>query len=94
MRSVKAGQLAALEQQYMWAEIHEIRSVLSPFFQCCGCGAGSVCFLQCSGSESDPTDPNPDPPDTCVFCPPGSGSFYHHAKIIRKILNPTICDPF
>jgi len=32
MRSVKAGQLAALEQQYMWAEIHEIRSVLSPLF--------------------------------------------------------------
>ncbi len=34
-------------------------------------------------------DPNPDPR---VFWPPGSGSgsFYHHAKIIRKILNPTI----
>ncbi len=26
---------------------------------------------------------------TC-FWPPGSGSFYHHAKIIRKTLNPTI----
>ncbi len=45
--------------------------------------------------------PDPDPPDPRVFCPPGSGStsqrygsgsgsFYHHAKIIRKILNPTI----
>jgi hypothetical protein len=44
-------------------------------------------------------DPNPDPPDPRVFWPPGSestshmygsgsGSFYHHAKIIRKILNP------
>jgi hypothetical protein len=35
-------------------------------------------------------DPNPDPPDPHVFWPPGSGSFYHHAKIIRKILNPTL----
>jgi hypothetical protein len=50
-------------------------------------------------------DPNPDPPDPRVFWPPGSGStsqrygsgsdsgsgsFYHHAKIIRKTLNPTI----
>jgi hypothetical protein len=46
----------------------------------------------------------PDPPDSRVFWPPGSGStsqrygsgsgsgsgsFYLHAKIIRKILNPT-----
>jgi hypothetical protein len=49
---------------------------------------------------ADP-DPNPDPdsPDPHVNGPPesgsisqryGSGSFYHHAKIIRKILNPTI----
>jgi hypothetical protein len=45
----------------------------------------------------------PDPPDPRVFWPPGcgstsqrygSGSFYHHAKIIRKTLNPTICDSF
>jgi hypothetical protein len=39
-------------------------------------------------------DPNPDPPDPCVFLPPGSGSLYHHAKIririIRKTSNPTI----
>jgi hypothetical protein len=28
-------------------------------------------------------DPNPDPPDPHVFGPPGSGSFYHHAKIVR-----------
>ena len=50
-------------------------------------------------------DPNPDTPDPRVFWPPvsgsnsqrygsgsgsGSGSFYHHAKIIRKILNPSI----
>ncbi len=43
--------------------------------------------------------PDPDPPDPRVFWPPGSGStsqrygsgsFYHHAKIIRKTLNPTI----
>jgi hypothetical protein len=41
---------------------------------------------------------SPDP-DPRVFWPPGSGStsqkygsgsFYHHAKIIRKTLNPTI----
>ncbi len=52
------------------------------------------------GSVPDP-DPNPDPPDPRVFRPPGSGStsqrygsgsgsFYHHAKIIRKTLNPII----
>jgi ankyrin repeat-rich membrane spanning protein len=29
-------------------------------------------------------------PDPRIFWPPGSGSFYHHAKLIRKILNPTI----
>ncbi len=31
MRSQKAGQLAALEQQYMWVEVHEIGCVVSPF---------------------------------------------------------------
>jgi hypothetical protein len=40
-------------------------------------------------SIADP-DPNPDPPDPHVFGPPGSGSFYHHAKIVRKTLVPTI----
>ncbi len=46
-------------------------------------------------------DPNPDPPDPHVFGPPGSGStsqrygsgsgsFYHHAKILRITLIPTI----
>jgi hypothetical protein len=50
-------------------------------------------------------DPNPDPPDSHVFGPPGSGStcqrygsgscsgsgsFYHYAKIIRKTLIPSI----
>ncbi len=53
-------------------------------------------------------DPDPpDPPDPHVFGPPGSGStsqtqrygsgsgsFYHHAKIVRKTLIPTICDSF
>jgi hypothetical protein len=50
--------------------------------------------------DPDP-NPNPDPPDPHVFGPPrsgsgstsqryGSGSFYHHAKIVRKILIPTI----
>ena len=55
---------------------------------------------QCS--DPDP-DPDPDPPDPHVFGPPGSesrstsqrygsgsGSFYHHAKIVRKTLIPTI----
>jgi hypothetical protein len=35
-------------------------------------------------------DPDPDPPDPHVFGPLGSGSFYHHAKIVRKTLIPTI----
>ncbi len=46
-------------------------------------------------------DPDPDPPDPHVLGPPGSrstsqrygsesGSFYHHAKIVRKTLIPTI----
>ncbi len=35
-------------------------------------------------------NPYPDPPDPRVFWPPGFGSFDHHAKIIRKTLNPTI----
>ncbi len=36
--------------------------------------------------------PDPDPPDPHVFGSPGagSGSFYHHAKIVRKTLIPTI----
>jgi hypothetical protein len=51
-------------------------------------------------SVADP-DPNPDPSDPYVFGPPGSGSisqwygsgsrsFYHHAKIVRKTLIPTV----
>jgi len=35
-------------------------------------------------------DPNPDPSDPYVFGLPGSGSFYHHAKIVRKTLIPTV----
>jgi hypothetical protein len=56
------------------------------------------------GMDPDPAL-DPDPPDPRVFWPPGSGStsqrygsgsgsgsgsFYHHAKITRKTLNPTI----
>jgi hypothetical protein len=44
---------------------------------------------------------DPDPSDPCVFGPPGSGSisqrygsgsgsFYHHAKIVRKTLIHTV----
>ncbi len=57
----------------------------------------------CRGSQSsvaDP-DPDPDPPDPHVVGPPGSGcgstsqrygsgSFFYHAKIVRKTLIPTI----
>jgi hypothetical protein len=46
-------------------------------------------------------DPNSDPPDPHDFGPPGSGSisqrygsgsgsFYHHAKVVRKTMIPTI----
>ncbi len=57
-----------------------------------------------ASSVADP-DPNPDP-DPHVFGPPGSGfisqrygsgsgfgsgSFYHHAKIVKKTLIPTFC---
>ena len=50
--------------------------------------AGSGSISQRHGSA----DPDPDPPDPHVFGPPGSGSgsFYHHAKIVRKTLIPTI----
>jgi hypothetical protein len=40
-------------------------------------------------SVADP-DPNPDPSDPYVFAPPGSGSFCHQAKILRKALIPTV----
>ncbi len=42
-----------------------------------------------SVADPDP-DPNPDPPDPHVLGPSGSGSFYYHAKIVRKTLIPTI----
>jgi hypothetical protein len=42
--------------------------------------------------DSSVPDPNPDPPDPHVFGPPGSGSFYQQAKIVRKPLIPTVCD--
>ncbi len=44
----------------------------------------SACALS---SVVDP-DPNPDP---CVLGHPGSGSFYHQAKIVRKTLILTAC---
>ncbi len=40
--------------------------------------------------EDSVADPDPDPRDPHVFGPPGSGSFYHQAKIERKTLIPTI----
>jgi hypothetical protein len=45
----------------------------------------------CGSSQfGDASVPDPDPPDPHVFGPPGSGSFYHHAKILRKTLIPSI----
>ncbi len=52
-------------------------------------GAQIGSFTLVTVSVADP-DPNPDSPDPYVFGPPGSGSSYHHAKILRKTLIPTI----
>jgi hypothetical protein len=58
-----------------------------------GCLAGfssSRACTQCTVYKNVPfrqfadPDPNPDPPDPQVFGPLGSGSFYHHAKLVRK----------
>ncbi len=53
-------------------------------------------YSQTSVADPDP-NPDPDPPDPYVFGPRGSGStsqrygsFYLHAKIVRKTLTPTI----
>jgi hypothetical protein len=48
-----------------------------------------IASKRCRENNSN-EDPDPDPPDPHVFGPPGSGSFYHHAKIVRKTLIPTI----
>jgi hypothetical protein len=45
-----------------------------------------------AGKTSVP-DPDPNPnsdPDPHVFGPPGSGSLYQQAKIVRKTLIPTV----
>ncbi len=45
--------------------------------------------MKLRGSVADPDpNPDPDPPDPRVFGPSGSGSgsFYHHAKIVRNTL--------
>jgi hypothetical protein len=63
----------------------------SDMFSCCG-------FHLPRGSVAEP---DPDPSDPYVIGPPGSGpgstnqrygsgSFYHYAKIVRKILIPTV----
>ena len=46
-------------------------------------------FLFHGGSVAD-LDTTPDTPDPHVFGPPGSGSFYHQAKIARKTLIPIV----
>jgi hypothetical protein len=58
--------------------------------------AGTLSLVRVLGNSVADPDPNPDPdpPNPRVFGPPGSGSgsasFYHHAKIVRKTLIPTI----
>jgi hypothetical protein len=45
----------------------------------------SVLFVLDCSSVADP-----DPSDSYVFEPPGSGPFYHQAKIVRKTLIPNV----
>jgi hypothetical protein len=52
-------------------------------------GSESLLVPYALGSVADP-----DPPEPHVFGPPGSGSFYHHAKIVRITLIPNVCDFF
>jgi hypothetical protein len=67
---------------------------------CRPCLGENTAFFSLTSSVPD-SNPNPDPPDPHVFGPPGSGpigqrygsgsgsesgSFYHQAKIVRKIL--------
>jgi hypothetical protein len=52
---------------------------------------GSVQILTDLGLGPKTSVPDPDPnPDPHVFGPPGSGSFYHKAKLGRKTLIPTV----
>ncbi len=44
----------------------------------------------CTYSLTSVADSDPDPSDPYVFRPPGSGSFYHKAKIVRTTLIPTV----
>ncbi len=48
-----------------------------------------VAFFLLRAATTSVPDPNPDP-DPDVFGPPGSGYFYHQAKIVRKTLIPTV----
>jgi hypothetical protein len=50
-----------------------------------GLESEAVFRIRIRGSVPDPNS-DPDPPDPHVFGPPGSGSFYHLAKIVRKTL--------
>jgi hypothetical protein len=54
-----------------------------------GIATGSI-FDVLHNKKEKSSVPDPDPPDPHVFGPPGSGSFYHNAKIVRKTLNPSI----
>jgi hypothetical protein len=42
------------------------------------------------GTSAPDLNSDPDPPDPHVFGPPGSGSFNHQAKIVRKSLILTL----
>jgi hypothetical protein len=68
-------------------------------FQTTGIGSAATAIKVYESDRSSVADPDliPDP-DPHIFGPPGSGSgsFYHHAKIVRKTLIPTVpfCDSF
>ncbi len=44
----------------------------------------------CNNDQSSVPDPNLDLPDPLISRPPGSGSFYQRARIVRKTLIPTV----
>ncbi len=49
-------------------------------------------YVIVSVAYTDPT-PDPVPSNPYVFGPPGSGSFHHQPKIVRKTLIPTVLWP-
>jgi hypothetical protein len=52
--------------------------------------AFNLCLEKRTSIESNVPDLDPNPDPNPHVGPPGSGSFYHQAKIVRKTLIPTI----